>query len=93
MRVVVDTNVVVSGVFFGGASRRVVEAAVGSEVEAAATGGDRRRVLAGCREDDRAQGRPAANSKLSASSMSMPLANILDANACCGVAKSGWQGL
>ena len=39
MRVVVDTNVVVSGVFFGGAPRRVVEAAVGSEVEAAAKGG------------------------------------------------------
>ena len=38
MRVVVDTNVVVSGVFFGGAPRRVVEAVVDSEVEAAATG-------------------------------------------------------
>ena len=38
MRVVVDTNVVISGVFFGGAPRRVVEAVVDSEVQASATG-------------------------------------------------------
>ena len=38
MRVVVDTNVVISGVFFGGAPRRVVEAVVDSEVRASATG-------------------------------------------------------
>lgn len=38
MRVVVDTNVVISGVFFGGAPRRVVEAVIDSEVRANATG-------------------------------------------------------
>ena len=37
MRVVVDTNVVISGVFFGGAPRCVVEAVVDSDVEACAT--------------------------------------------------------
>ena len=37
MRVVVDTNVVISGVFFGGAPRRVVEVVVDSEIEASAT--------------------------------------------------------
>ena len=37
MRIVVDTNVVISGVFFGGAPRRVVEAVVDGEVEASAT--------------------------------------------------------
>ena len=37
MRVVVDTNVLVSGIFFGGAPRRVVEAVAGSAIEASAT--------------------------------------------------------
>lgn len=37
MRVVVDTNVVISGVFFGGAPRKVVEAVVDSRVKASAT--------------------------------------------------------
>ena len=38
MRVVVDTNVVISGVFFGGAPRRVLDAIVDSEMRASATG-------------------------------------------------------
>ena len=38
MRVVVDTNVVISGVFFGGAPRRVLDAIVDSEMQASATG-------------------------------------------------------
>lgn len=37
MRIVVDTNVVMSGVFFGGAPGRVVEAVARGEVEAFAT--------------------------------------------------------
>ena len=37
MRIVVDTNVVISGVFFGGAPRRVVEAIIDGEVEASAS--------------------------------------------------------
>ena len=37
MRIVVDTNVVVSGVFFGGPPRRVVEAIASREVNASAT--------------------------------------------------------
>lgn len=38
MKVVVDTNIVISGVFFSGAPRRVIEAVVDSEVQASATG-------------------------------------------------------
>lgn len=37
MKVVVDTNVLISGVFFGGAPRRVVEAVAGRQIEASAT--------------------------------------------------------
>ena len=37
MKVVVDTDVLVSGIFFGGAPRRVVEAVAGSAIEASAT--------------------------------------------------------
>ena len=37
MRIVVDTNVVISGIFFGGAPRRVVEAVIDGEVEASAS--------------------------------------------------------
>ena len=37
MKIVVDTNVVISGVFFGGAPRQVLNAIVASEVTACAT--------------------------------------------------------
>ena len=37
MRVVVDTNVVISGTFFGGNPRRVVEAIVDGAVDASAS--------------------------------------------------------
>ena len=37
MRVVVDTNVVISGSFFGGNPRRVIEAVVDREVDASAS--------------------------------------------------------
>ena len=37
MRIVVDTNVVISGVFFGGAPRKVIEAIVDAKVQTCAT--------------------------------------------------------
>ena len=37
MRIVIDTNVVISGVFFGGAPRKVIEAVVDSRAQASAT--------------------------------------------------------
>ncbi|MDI9551711.1 MAG: putative toxin-antitoxin system toxin component, PIN family [Bacteroidota bacterium] len=37
MKIIVDTNVVISGVFFGGAPRRILEAIVQSRVTACAT--------------------------------------------------------
>ncbi len=37
MNIVIDTNVVISGTFFGGAPRRVLEAAVAGKVTACAT--------------------------------------------------------
>jgi len=37
MRIVVDTNVVISGVFFGGAPRRILEAIVQSKLTACAS--------------------------------------------------------
>ena len=37
MKIVIDTNVVISGVFFGGAPRRVLEAVTDRDVEAYAT--------------------------------------------------------
>ncbi len=37
MRIVVDTNVVISGVFFGGAPRQILNAIVTSEITACAT--------------------------------------------------------
>ena len=37
MRIVVDTNVVISGVFFGGAPRQILNAIVASELTACAT--------------------------------------------------------
>lgn len=37
MRIVIDTNVVISGTFFGGYPRRVIEAVVKSEVKACAS--------------------------------------------------------
>lgn len=37
MRIVVDTNVVISGVFFGGAPMEILNAIVKSEVTACAT--------------------------------------------------------
>ena len=37
MRIVIDTNVVISGVFFGGMPRRILEAVVEHHVEACAT--------------------------------------------------------
>lgn len=37
MRVVIDTNVIVSGIFFGGAPRKVIEAVINAEIQASAT--------------------------------------------------------
>lgn len=37
MNIVIDTNVVISGTFFGGAPRKVLEAVVGKDVSAYAT--------------------------------------------------------
>ena len=37
MKIVVDTNVVISGVFFGGFPRRILEGIVGEEIQACAT--------------------------------------------------------
>ena len=37
MNIVIDTNVVISGTFFGGAPRKVLEAVVGKDVSACAT--------------------------------------------------------
>lgn len=37
MRIVIDTNVVISGTFFGGYPRKVIEAAVKSDVKACAS--------------------------------------------------------
>lgn len=37
MRIVVDTNVVISGIFFNGNPRRIIEAIVRSELDAFAT--------------------------------------------------------
>ncbi len=37
MRIVVDTNVVISGVFFGGAPRQILKAILNSEITACAT--------------------------------------------------------
>ena len=37
MRIVVDTNVVISGVFFGGEPRRVIEAVASKRIRASAT--------------------------------------------------------
>ncbi len=37
MRIVIDTNVVISGVFFGGLPRKIIEAAVYHRLEACAT--------------------------------------------------------
>ena len=37
MKIVVDTNVVISGVFFGGFPRRILESIVGDEIQACAT--------------------------------------------------------
>lgn len=37
MRIVIDTNVVISGIFFGGAPRTVLEAVIESRAEACAT--------------------------------------------------------
>lgn len=37
MRIVVDTNVVISGIFFGGAPRQILTAIVASKITACAT--------------------------------------------------------
>ena len=37
MRIVIDTNVLISGVFFGGAPRRVLDAVIDSEINAFAS--------------------------------------------------------
>ena len=37
MRIVIDTNVLISGVFFGGAPRRVLDAVIDSEISAFAS--------------------------------------------------------
>lgn len=39
MKIVVDTNVIISGVFFGGAPRQIIKAIVTSKVIACATTG------------------------------------------------------
>ena len=37
MKIVVDTNVVISGIFFGGNPRKIVESVVDGKIEAIAT--------------------------------------------------------